>query len=153
MTTVAEAWETLRARLDESDSGIAIPLRWQGEDNGPLPDVPSAFAYVVFSNEGSGGAPAAFGGGRGQNTYRNRGFVEAFVFVPNGEGLAEALEKAETIAARFRSYREGDVSCFSADVHPLGDGADYAPPGISRNEANNYQCALVEATVIFDQIG
>ena len=71
MASATEAYDALRARLDAVDSGITIPLRWHGEDNGPLPDVPADFAYVVFDNLGSRPGPMAFGGGIGRNLYRN----------------------------------------------------------------------------------
>lgn len=152
MTTASQAFSAIRARLEASGSGIAIPMRFQGEDSGALPDIPSAFAYVVFNNEGSGGAPAAFGGGRGNNLYRNRALVEAFVFAPSGEGLQSALDYAETIAAQMRSFRDADISCFSADVVPIGEGSRVAPPGLA-SEVGNYQAALVEVTLHFDQTG
>lgn len=152
MTTSAGAFAAIRARLEASGSGITIPLRWQGEDSGPLPDVPTAFAFVLFDNQGSRPGPAEFGGGRGNNRYRNQAFVEAYVFAPNGEGLAVALTHAETIAAQLRSFRDVDISCFSADVKPVGDGTGVAPPGIE-SEVNNYQCALVDVALHFDQIG
>lgn len=153
MTTASDAFAAIRARLDASDAPISIPLRWQGEDGGPLPDTPAAFAYVVFHNEGSGRMPTAYGGGLGANLYRNRGLLEVFVFVPNRKGMEAAMDIAETIAERLRSYRDSDVSVFAADVVPVGDGASMAPPGLSSNEVNNYQCAMVEAFFTFDQIG
>lgn len=152
MTTASEAFAAIRSRLEAGDSGISITLRWQGEDGGALPDTPTAFAYVVFNNQGSFGAPASYGGGRGQNRYRNQALVEAFVFAPNGEGLVSAMDHAETIAARLRSFRDTDVSCFSADVIPVGEGSTVAPPGLS-NEVNNYQAAVAECSFFFDQIG
>lgn len=152
MTTASGAFTAIKNRLTGVGSGISITLRWQGEDGGELPDDPTAFAYVVFENGGSGGRPAAYGGGRGSNLYRNAALVNAFVFAPNRQGLKVALDHAETIAARLRSFRDTDISVFAADVIPLGDGAQMAPPGL-QSEVNNYQCALVEATLHFDQIG
>ena len=150
MTTAAGAYAAIRARLEAVDSGITIPLRWQAEA-GALPDKPTAFAYVEFI--ATGGAIASFGGGRGANRYRHRGRVEAYVFTPNGEGLAGALTHAETIAARLRSYRDSDISCFSAVVHPGGHGAQASPPGLSRNALNDYWYAVVEVEMFYDQIG
>lgn len=151
-TTASEAFAAVRARLEASGSGIAIPLRWQGEDSGPLPDTPTAFAFVVFNNAGSGPGPAAFGGGRGSNLYRNNAFIEAYVFAPHGEGLAVALDHAETIATRLRSYRDDAISCYSADVEPVGEGSGITPPGL-RSEVGNYQCAVAVVGLTFDQIG
>lgn len=152
-TTATQALAAIRARLEASGSGISIPLRWQGEDGGPLPDTPAAFAFIVFNNEGSGGAPAAYGGGLGANLYRNRAFVEAFVFAPNGEGMSVALDHAETIAAWLRSYRTSAISCYSADVLPVGPGASVVPAGLSSSEVSNYMAAVAEIVLTFDQIG
>lgn len=152
MTTAAQAYDALRDRIDASDSGVSLAMRWQGEDGGPLPDTPTAFGYGVFENFGSRPGPISFGGGRSQNRYRNRAALNVYVFVPNGEGLAVGLAHAETIAARLRSHRDDDVSCFSADVIPVGDGAAMAPPGL-QSEVENYFCVMVEADCFFDQIG
>lgn len=148
--TVSEAMAAVRARLE--GGSLAFPLRWQGEDSGPLPDTPATFAFIVFNNDGSGRGPAAFGGGPGANLYRNQASVEAFVFAPNGEGLPVATAAAETLAALLRSYRGGGISCFSADVIPVGEGSKIAPPGLS-SEVSNYQCAVAEIALHFDQIG
>lgn len=152
MTTATQALTAIRTRLEASGSGITIPLRWQGEDGGPLPDVPSAFAFIVFENQGSGVGPVAYGGGRSLNRYRNRALVTAYVFAPNGEGLAVAMNHAETVAARLRSFRDDDVSCFAADVIPVGEGSSITPPGL-QSEVNLYQCAVAEVSLHFDQIG
>lgn len=148
--TVSEALSAVRSRLEAGS--LAFPLRWQGENSGPLPDVPETFAFIVFNNDGSGRGPAAFGGGRGANLYRNQATVEAYVFAPNGEGLSVATDAAETLAALLRSYRGSGISCFSADVIPVGEGSKIAPPGLS-SEVSNYQCAVAEISLHFDQIG
>lgn len=150
--TASQAYTALRNRLEASGSDISIPLRWHGEDQDALPDTPAAFAYVVFNNDGSGPGPVAFGGGRGANLYRNRVLVEVFVFVPNGEGLKTLLDVAETIAAWLRSFRDSSISCFSADVIPIGEGSRLTPPGL-QSAVNNYQCAVVEVDMTFDQTG
>lgn len=152
MTTAVGALAALRARLEASGSGITIPLRFQGEDAGALPDTPSAFAFIVFSILGSGGGPASFGGGRGANVYRNNALLEVFVFSPSGEGLDVVMGYAETIAARLRSFRDDDVSCYSADVLPVGQGSSITPPGLA-SEVSNYQCAVAEIALTFDQVG
>jgi hypothetical protein len=148
--TAAEAYAAIRARLEAVDSGITIPLRWQAEA-ATLPDTPAAFAYIEFI--AAGGAISGYGAGRGANRYRQRGRVEAYVFTPNGAGLATALTHAETIAARLRSYRSGDLSCFGAVVHPGGHGASASPPGLSRNALNDYWYAVAEIDMFYDQIG
>ncbi len=149
-TTTTQAQAAIRAQIEAGS--ISFPLYWQGEDAPILPDVPATFAFIIFNNEGSGRAPAAYGGGRGANLYRNRGTVEAYVFAPNGEGLAVATDAAEVIAAQLRSFRSGDISCFSADVIPVGPGSSISPPGLS-SEVSNYQCAVAEIALSFDQIG
>lgn len=151
-TTAGQAIAEIRARLDAGDSGIAIPRFYQGDDPPILPDTPSPFVFVVFSVEGSGGQPAAYGGGRGRNLYRNRGTIEAYTFSPIGEGLETVCSYAETVAARMRSYRSAGLSCFSADVIPIGPGSSISVPGLT-SEVSNYQCAVAEIELSFDQIG
>jgi hypothetical protein len=151
MSSINDAWNALKARLAAPGSGITIPLRFPG-DLTPLPDTPSAYAYVELINDGSGGGPTAFGGGNGGNLYRNFGAVEIYVFSPLGEGQEVVNGYAETIAAWLRSYRTADIFIRSADTRPIGEGSGIAPPGLS-NPVNNYQCALVSAAMTFDQFG
>ncbi len=154
-TTEAQARAAVRARLP--DDAFAFPIYWQGDDAPTLPDTPAPFAFIVFSNEGSGGAPTAFGGGPGKNLYRNHALVEAFVFSPIGAevGAGVASDRAEQIAARLRSYRDSDISVHAADVIYIGPGSSRALwrmlPGL--DEVNNYKCAVAEITLTFDLIG
>lgn len=150
--TAKEAIAALRARLDAPDSGVTIPMYWSGDVPPVLPDVPAPFAYLVFENEGSGSAPAAFGGGRGRNLWRNKATLEAYVFAPAGEGVSMVLDYAETIATRLRSFRDASVSCFSADAIPVGPGSSISPPGM-QSDVTLYQCAICEVDVVFDQVG
>ena len=147
--TAAEAFAAVKSRLG---SGISFTLYWQGEDAPILEDDPTAFGYVVFDNEGSNGSPVAFGGGAGANIYRNRARVEAYVFSPMGEGASVALGYAEQVAARLRSYRDASISCFSADVILIGPGTAISLPQVG-SAVNNYQCAVAEISLFFDQIG
>jgi hypothetical protein len=117
-----------------------------------LPDIPAPFVHIEFDNDGPGNGPTAFGGGRGQNLYRNQASVVAYVFVPKGEGLNEADSIAEQVAALFRSYRDTTISCSSAHAYPGGNGADIKPPGLD-SEVGNYFYAIAEASLNFDQIG
>lgn len=151
MTTATQAYEKLRSRLTGADTGILIPLLYQNE-NAELPDEPTTFAYVEFIVDPSLGGPAAFGGGRGQNRYRYSAQLIAYVFVPSNSGLAPAMDHAETIAARLRSFRDTDVSCFDATVQPGGSGADLKPPGLT-SEVGNYFYAVAVVSLSFDQIG
>lgn len=150
--TTKEAIAALRARLDAADSGITIPMHWNGDVAPVLPDTPAPFAFIVFENEGAGSAPASYGGGRGRNLWRNRAVLEAFVFAPIGDPQSTVLDHAEAIASRLRSFRDASVSCFSADVMPVGPGSSIAPPGL-RSEVSSYQCAVCEVDVVFDLVG
>lgn len=153
MTTATQALAALKTRLTVG-SGITLPMYWLGDDPPVLPDTPAPFAYLVFNNEGSGFGPVSFGGGRGSNTYRNRATLEGYVFAPptGADGMGPVMTHAEVIAARLRSYRDGSISCFSADIIPVGPGSNIAPPGFV-SEVNNYNCAIVEVALSFDQIG
>jgi hypothetical protein len=146
--TTDQAFAAVRARLNSGS--YAFNLYYSGDDPPILPDAPTAFAFVVFNNEGS--TLAAFGGGRGNNIYRNRGRVEAFVFSPAFYGVELVAQQAETIAAQLRSYRDDVISCFQADVIPVGHGSMLSVPGLS-NEVSNYQCAIVEVSLTYDLIG
>lgn len=150
-TTEAQARAAVKAQLP--GSAFAFPIYWQGDDAPTLPDVPAPFAFIVFNNEGSGGRPTAFGGGRGQNLYRNRALVEAFVFSPIGSetGADLASGRAEQIASRLRSYRDSNISVMAADVVFVGKGSQISLPGLGA--VNNYQCAVAEISLHFDQIG
>jgi hypothetical protein len=74
---------------------------------------------------------------RGRNLYRNRATVEAYVFAPNDDGMSVVLDHAETIAARLRSFRDDSVSCYSADVIPIGPGSSISVPGRCYHAAND----------------
>lgn len=108
---------------------------------------------MSFNNDGSGGRPAAFGGGLGRNLYRNRAHVEIYVFVPSNDTLVAALDHAEAVAARLRSFRSDAISCFSADVIPLGLDSNLSIPGVSTGVVGDYQVVAVEVELHFDQIG
>lgn len=152
MTTASEAFAAIRTRLEAEGGGITFPLRFQGEIQPPLPDEATVFAFIIFNNQGSDRGPTSFGGGAGANLYRNEGMVEAYTFAPNGQGIAVALAAAETVAARLRSFRSDGVSCFAADVIPVGPGSSIKPPGLDSG-VDDYQCAVAEIAMHFDQIG
>jgi hypothetical protein len=152
MTTAADALDAIRSRIEAA--GLSVPLYWHGDDPPILPDTPTTFVYFVFNNSGSGGSPVAYGGGRGANIYRNRATLEAYVFSPptGAVGMGPVMDTAETVAAALRSFRDADISVFSADVVPVGPGSNLSPPGLS-SEVNNYLCAIAEIELTFDQIG
>jgi hypothetical protein len=147
MSTTAAALAALKAQL----TGLAFTIYWQGDPAPILPDTPTAFGYGVFDNHGSGFGPAAFGGGRTNNLYRNQATLEVYTFSPARYGAGVVLDHAETVATRLRSFRDASVSCFNADVILIGHGSQIAVPGI--NEVNNYQCAVAEVSLHFDLIG
>jgi hypothetical protein len=149
----SQAFALLRARLEGGNvidaQSNPIALLWQHETN-EIPDAQAPFVYSeMVANRGQ---IASFGGGRGQNRYRNPAEFICFVFVPVGQGVAVALGYGEQVASLFRSHRDGDLSCFDASVMPEGEGADLVPPGLSM-QAGNYACAAVSVSLFFDTIG
>jgi hypothetical protein len=146
--TTDQAIAAVRARLNSGS--YSYPLYYHGDQVLTLPDTPAPFGFVIFNNEGS--TLAGFGGGRGNNLYRNRARVEVFVFAPRETGLEWVCALAETVATRLRSYLDDSIACFQADVIPIGPGATLSVPGLS-TEVNNYQCAVVESLLFFDLIG
>lgn len=147
MTTASGAYDVIRARIEANIT--STPIFWQGEDKA-LTDQPAAFFYVEFLSDPA--FLASFGGGRGSNRYRNPARIDAYAFVPQGWGLRPATDLAETMAALFRSYRDTDISCMEATVHPLGHGSEIKPPGLS-SEVGNYFVAVAEISLTFDLIG
>jgi hypothetical protein len=146
--TTSEAIARVRERLNLGNYGF--PIYFEGDDAALLPDTPSPFAFTAFNNEGE--IAVSFGGGRGNNVYRNRLRVEVFVFSPMGYGAETVAGYAEPIAAQLRSYRDDVISCLGAGVLPVGSGSTLSVPGLS-SDISNYQCAVAEAVVIFDLVG
>ncbi len=147
MTTIVTAFAALRTR---AEANITTMLLFWPNENNNLPNQPEPFVY--FDIDTFPAVAASFGGGRGNNRYRNAAEFRAYVFVPVDWGLTEALTRAETVAAVFRSHRSDDVSCFGASVHPVGKGTEIIPPGLE-SAAGNYACAAVIVDMFFDQIG
>ncbi len=148
-TTTSQALAAIRTQVGTATS-ITFPVYWQGEDVPPLPDTPSTFAFVVFNNEGS--RLVSFGSGRGANVYRNSATLDAYVLVPSGWGLSTATDAAELIATSLRSFRDANISVFSADVIPIGPGSNLSVPGLT-SVVSEYQCAVAEVFLTFDLIG
>jgi hypothetical protein len=143
-----EAMRAVRARLDSG--GFSFTIYNNSDPSYQFTDVPATFGIFVFDVQGS--TLAAFGGGRGQNVYRNTALASIYVFTPFGYGYDAAATAARPVADHLRSYRDGVISIFNADVEPFGPGSDFSIPGLS-SEVSNYTGALVAAQVIFDQIG
>lgn len=146
MSSIVTAWSALRSR---AEANITLPMYWPDE-NIELPDTPASFVYFFMENFRA--FLAGFGGGAGNNLWRNPAELHAFAFVPVGQGVAVAMTHAETVAALFRSFRSSDVSCFAASVHPVGKGAEIIPAGLDP-AAGNYAAAVAIIDLHFDQIG
>lgn len=156
MATAQDARKAVRALLEVTanhptdTAGNKIPLSWQNEDRGALPDVAVPFAFIeILTDQGK---LLSYGGGTGANRYRVYGTIFGYVFVPRGQGLDQAENIAEQIAALFRSYSDGTINCIDATVREGGDGAALKPPGMS-SEVDNYFWSLAQVTFFFDQIG
>jgi hypothetical protein len=147
VATIITALAALQARAAAQIT--TMPLYWPDE-NIELPDEPIPFVY--FFIDPMKAQIAGFGGGRGSNLWRNEAELQGFVFVPVGWGLVEAVTRAEAVAAAFRSYRDDNVSCFGAGVHPVGKGAEMIPPGLD-SAAGNFACAVAIIDFHYDQIG
>lgn len=145
MTDIVAALAAIRARAEGQIT--TLPLKWQDETN-ELPDEPEPFAFVEVITDRSGFIE--IGGGRGANRHRQTGEIHAYVFAPIGRGLAYGAGLAEPVAAVFRSYRGGGISCMGASVHPVGEGSALVPPGLS-SAAGNYACVVVIVPFYFDQ--
>lgn len=144
-----EAMRAVRARIDSG--GFSFPIYSHGDPSYQFTDVPATFGVFVFDVQGS--VSAAFGGGRGQNVYRNSALAYVYVFTPSNQGSYDtAALAAKPIADHLRSYRNDSISIFKSDVMPFGPGSDFSIPGLV-SEVSNYNGALVEAFVTFDQIG
>jgi hypothetical protein len=151
MTTSAEAYTVIKSRLEGNQPvDLTGGYRWQNGPNEPLPETPAPFAYVEFLIDLSG--IVGFGGGQGQNRYRHPARIEGFVFIPKGHGLTPALAIAEQLANLFLSYRDDDISCWSATAMPGGDGAMLKPEGLD-SEVGNYFWASFSVDLHFDKIG
>lgn len=150
MTTVSTAYAAIRTRIEANQPASVVSLRWMNEDGDQLPSVPAPFIYTELNPEKQ--YLAGFGGGIGANLWRNPAVIDCYAFVPRGWGLQAATDLAETMAALFRGYRDGDLQCFSATIIPLGAGASIKPPGLD-SEVDNYYAACVEIEMHFDLVG
>jgi len=148
MTTTSQAIDVIKARVVAAS--IAWPINWPGDDGIQLPDTPSAFVSVVFDVDRA--FFAGYGGGRGANLQRNEAWLTFLVYVPNGEGMTSATDKAEVFSALFRSYRDANISCFAAVTRPEGPGSSMRPPGVD-SAVDNYYVASAEIGLHFDLVG
>lgn len=126
-----------------------LPLYWREDGPVILPDEPAPFVY--FELEARRGRLVAFGAGRGNNLYRNPSELRAYVFTPRDVGLETAPNYAEAVAAAFRSFRSGGVSCFDATLCPAASASDF--PDQASSAAGNYTCVMVIVSLTYDQSG
>ena len=150
MTTASTAHALIKARIEANKPASVVSLRWQNEDGDPLPADPAPFLYTELDPDKQ--YIAGYGGGIGNNLWRNPARIACFVFVPRGWTLLVATDLAETIAALFRSYQPAEFKCFGASVYTLGTGSSIRPLGVD-SEADNYFCAVAEIELHYDQIG
>ena len=66
--------------------------------------------------------------------------------------MAPVMAKAESIASILRSFRNDMISCYGADVIPVGPGSVISPPGL-QSDVSKFLCAIAEVNIEFDQIG
>ncbi|MGE0290330.1 MAG: hypothetical protein AB7I42_24900 [Bradyrhizobium sp.] len=144
---IADAWTLLKARAEAEVTGVTLLFAF--EDNYDLPDTPAPFAFFEIVSDGRGDF-IEVGAGRASNRFRNRAMLNAFVFVPVGWGMQAALDAAEPIAKAFRRYAVPYLKSQGATVHPVGEGAQLVPPGLS-SAAGNYSACVVEIPLYFDQ--
>ena len=140
----------MEANTPNGPDGVPLVLRWRGEDGGPLPDTPSAFAFTIFDATVS--SVIEIGGGRGRNRHRQPSSAEVYIFVPNGWGLKPATDFAEAIAALFRSINQSGVTVESATVYPGGPGTELSVPGLP-SDVENYIWSAVAIEFHYDLIG
>lgn len=145
--SIITALASLRALANNGT--ITLPMYWPDENN-ELPDTPAPFVYFAIDTQPA--YLASFGSGRFGNTWRTPGELQAFVFVPVGEGIERSVTLAEQVASVFRSYRDSTVSCFAASVHPVGKGSEMIPDGLD-SAAGNYACSVALVDLFFDQVG
>jgi hypothetical protein len=142
MPDIATVADAIRDRMTAEWPHVGVPVYYENEEN-ELSDTPEAFLHVsveTFSQQ-----LAAYGGGRGNNRWRQQGAIIIRVFVPRGAGRAVADGYAEDAAVIFRGQRfYADVDCFGAGV--VSAGVADAPNG-------NYWLTEVEVDLSFDLIG
>ena len=129
-----EAMRAVRARIDSG--GFSFPIFNDGDTSYVFTDIPATFGVYVFDNQGL--VAVAFGGGRGQNVYRNSALAHVYVFTPSATGSYDAAAiAAKPVADHLRSYRDDTISIFKSDVFAFGPGTDFSIPGLT-SEVSNY---------------
>lgn len=157
MPDATDSFNAIRNRIEAGS--LNPPIWWPNEEENSdgektLPDTPAAFIHIAFHTDR--GYLAAFGGGNANNLWRNQGLIEAYYFVPRGEGLDAALDGAETIATLFRGYRTETVSCFDASVRAGTSASNLNLSALNQETqtvADNYHWAVTQVSFHYDQIG
>lgn len=145
MATVVTATAALKSRAGTAIGGV--PVFWF-KDNNVLPDPPSPFVW--FELEVHRSELVGFGGGRGENLYRNFCELLGYLAVERGRGVEYGGPLAEGIAATFRSFRDDNVSCFDATASPTSEITADVTEDL---EVGNYDWYLIATTCHFDQVG
>lgn len=139
----------LRARMDALVAagtflagGVAITVRWDGDNYAPLPDEPAphAFCMIDFDQQEQ---PIEFGEGLGRNRWLTMGTFAVLIYTDVNRGAATGLRAGDVAAAWFRGYRVDDLTCMGAAV--TNGSAD-------RNNGN-YRRTEVLIDIKFDLIG
>lgn len=139
-TTYPAAVAALRQEIEAEWPHGSVPLVFLNE-NHVVPDTPSAFVLIEFT--GGDDAVAGFGGGRGNNLWRQPGVVTVHACVPRGHGAALAEGYVEDALAILRGKRIGAVSCWGGSN--LG--------GSGETDDGNYWRASGEIEFSFDRLG
>lgn len=113
MTTASEALTAIKA---QAATFTAIPIRWANDNDGPVPDDPTAFVYAHFVIDRED--IAGYGGGRGSNLWRCYGYVEFIVMTLLDSGMEDGLVYADQLASLYRGQRLSEISFWEATVSP-----------------------------------
>lgn len=140
-TTFPAAAQALKDALVAGWAHADVPLRYQN-DEAPLPDTPSPFVLVEVLGQ-AGGGHVGWGGGRGNNIWRQLGRVEMHVFIPTGWGPETAWTYAQEIASLLEGKGFSDVQCWEATIDGGGRDADQG----------NYWLVTAVVFFSFDRVG
>lgn len=126
MPDFAGAKAAIRARLEAGWSSTLITYQNENPpwgENGPQRDNGSPAPWVNLEIIGEGSSIWTFGvpGNRG---WRYPGEIHVHVFVPVGEGDAQATEYAVAIGELFRAakFYDDDAGCYVRTLSPQVDG-------------------------------
>lgn len=105
-------------------------IEWPNQQNFTKP---TKAAWLSVSIQGGASSQLELGGDR--NVHRHVGIVVVSVFAPEGWGDKTALDWADTVAARFRRYRQdftdGSIVFRSPSIRAVGVDAGYYQVNVS----------------------